>query len=123
LEEIPLVSVEILEDGDGAVGFFARNFQELDAIGLHKAVVSPEVVGMEKQEDTTTSLIADLLELSGSVGLREEQAGAARAGGSNNDPAFPAGEKGIFDQAETEDIGEEGEGFVVIADEESDMSQ
>jgi len=43
LEEIPLVPVEVFEDGGGAVGFLAGSFEETDAAGLVSFVIAPEV--------------------------------------------------------------------------------
>lgn len=59
LEKVPLVAVEVFEDGDGAIGLFARSFKEADARGLAGFVIAPEVVGMGKEEDAASGLIAD----------------------------------------------------------------
>ena len=61
LKEIPFVAVEVVEDGDDAVGFVARDFEEFDVVGLHAAVVAVEVVGVEEEEDTAAGLVADLV--------------------------------------------------------------
>jgi hypothetical protein len=59
LEKVPLVAVEVFEDGDGVIGLFARSFKEADARGLVGFVIAPEVVGMGKEEDAASGLIAD----------------------------------------------------------------
>jgi hypothetical protein len=74
LKEIPLVAVEIFEDGDGAVGLLARSFEELHAGCLHEAIVTPKMIGVKKKEDAAGGLIANLLELVWSVGLGEKEA-------------------------------------------------
>jgi hypothetical protein len=61
LKEIPLVAVEIFEDGNGAVGFLTRSFEEVYAGGLHEAIVAPEMIGVKEEEDAAGGLIADLL--------------------------------------------------------------
>ena len=76
-EEIPLVAVEVFEDGDGAVGFLAGRFEESDAAGLVGLVIAPEVVGVEEEEHTATGLIADGEGLLGIVGFGEKKRGAA----------------------------------------------
>ena len=78
---------------------------------------------MEKKEDAATGLIADLLDLLGGVRLCEEQTCAARAGRSDNEPAFGDGEGRIFDDAEDEGFCKEGQRFLVIANQQCDVSQ
>jgi hypothetical protein len=123
LEEIPLVAVEVFEDGDGGVGFLARLFEEFYVGSLHEAIVPPEIVGVKKEEYAIAGLLADLLELLGRIRLGEEQACAPRAGGSNDDPAFAGGKGSVFDETETEGIGEKGQGFVIIANEQGYMGK
>ena len=123
LEEIPLVAVEVFEDGDRSIGFLAGRLEKLNVGGLHEAVIAPEIVGMEKEEDAITCLVADVLELLGRGGLGEEKAGAAGARGSEDKPALTCGEGRIFHDAETKCFCEEGQGFVVIADKESNVSK
>jgi hypothetical protein len=64
-EKVPLVAVEIFEDGDGAKGLFARSFKEADAAGLVGFVIAPEIVGVEKEEDAASGLIAEVRDCSG----------------------------------------------------------
>ncbi len=72
LQEIPLVAIEVFEDGDGAVSLLARSFEEADAAGLIGLVVAPEVVGVEEEKDAATGLIADGEGLLRRVGFGEE---------------------------------------------------
>ena len=52
-----------------------------------------------------------------------EQEGRARGvGRSNEEPTLRIGERRVFKDVEAEGFGEEGEGFVVVADEEGDVS-
>jgi hypothetical protein len=121
LQEVPPVAVEIFEDGNGAVGFLAGTFQEADAAGLIGVVVSPEIVGVEEQKDTAAGLIADGAGLFGSGGFGEEQGGAARVWRGDEEPAFVVRQGGIFEELEAKLMGEEGEGFVVVADDQREM--
>lgn len=123
LKKVPLVAVEILEDGDGAVGLLARRFEEFDIGGEHEAVVTPEIVGVKEEENAAGGLFAHLLELFGSGGLGEEKAGGLRTGWSDKKPAFVRRKRRVFYDAETEGFREEHECFVVIADEECDVSE
>lgn len=122
MKEIPLVAVEVLEDGDDAVAFVARDFEEFDVVGLHAAVVAVEVVGVEEEEDTAAGLVADLVRLFRSGGLGEQEGRARGVGRSNEEPTLRIGERRVFKDVEAEGFGEEGEGFVVVADEEGDVS-
>jgi hypothetical protein len=65
-EQIPLVAVKVFEDGDGAVGFDARRFQEADSVGGHGGVVALEIDGVKKKKDATAGLVADASGLFGS---------------------------------------------------------
>jgi hypothetical protein len=123
LKKVPLVAVQIFKDGDSAVGFLAGGFEEFDAAGLHKAIVTPEIVGVKEQEDTATCLIAYQLELFWRVGPGEKQACPARRRRSNDDPTLPEGQGRILHNAKAERLGEKGEGFVVLADEQSDVNK
>ncbi len=86
-------------------------------------MVSPEIVAVKKKENSACALVAHLLQLFGCVGLRKEEAGSARSGRSHDKPSFVGGEWRVFDHAEAQRFGEEGEGFVVVADEEGDVSE
>jgi hypothetical protein len=50
LQEVPAVPIEILEDGDGAVGFLARQLAERDAAGAERVIIAPEVVGVQEEQ-------------------------------------------------------------------------
>src|SRR5208283_389217 len=105
------------------VGFLAGGFEKLHVRGLHKAIVSPEIVGVEKEKHAAAGLVADLKELRGVSGLRKQKTGAARARWRDNQPALAERERRIFHDAKAEAFREEEQGLVVIADEESDMSE
>jgi hypothetical protein len=117
-EEIPLIAVEVFEDGDGAVGFLARGFEETDAAGLVSLVIAPEVVGVEEEKDAAAGLIANGEGLFRSVGFSKEKSCAAGIGRSNEEPAFVVGKGSVLEQAEAEFLRVELESFVVVADNE-----
>ena len=100
MQEIPLVTVEVFEDGDGAVGFLAGRFEEADAAGLVSFVIAPEVVGMEEEEDSTAGLVADGEGLLGCVGFGEEKSGAAGIRWGDEEPAFVTGERSVLEEVE-----------------------
>src|SRR5438270_8633146 len=57
LQQIPLIAVEVFENGDGAVRFFPRRFAKFDAARCHLTIITPEIIGVYKQKDTSTGLI------------------------------------------------------------------
>lgn len=59
LEKVPLVAVEVFEDGDGAIDLSARSFKEADAAALVGFLIAPKIVGMGKEQDAAPDLIAD----------------------------------------------------------------
>lgn len=59
LEQIPEISIQILEDGYCAVGFRFRLSHELDSVCNHVVVVSPEIVSVEEKKDPATRLSAN----------------------------------------------------------------
>jgi hypothetical protein len=77
LEQIPLVTVEVLEDGDGSVGLLPWSFKEADAAGLVGLVIAPEVVGVEEEKNAAAGLVADGVGLVRGVSFSEEESGAA----------------------------------------------
>jgi len=119
LEEIPLVAVEVFEDGDDAVGFLAGRFEETDAAGLVGLVIAPEVVGVEEEEHAATGLIADGEGLLGSGGFGEEKSGAAGIGGSDEEPALFVGERRVLKKMEAQFLGEELQRFVIVPHQQS----
>jgi hypothetical protein len=63
LREIPLVAVGVGEHHRAAVRFLARLLGKPDAARLHTAVVVPEIVGVQEQEDAPPGLIPDVGQL------------------------------------------------------------
>src|SRR5688500_10947895 len=59
LHEVPQVSVKILEDRHRSVRLTLRLSDELDALGDHRLVVPPEIVGAKEQEDAPSRLATD----------------------------------------------------------------
>src|ERR1700756_1577621 len=69
LDQIPEVAIEVGEDCDGSVHFFFGVADELYVARLECAVVTPEVVGVEEEENTASGLVADAAGLLGRCGL------------------------------------------------------
>jgi len=78
---------------------------------------------VKKQKNAPARLIADLLELFGCAGSREQQTCAAGAGRSNDKPSLVCGKGGVFDDAKTESIGEKRQSLVVFAAEKGDVGE
>jgi len=123
LDQVPEISIQIFADGDGAVGLIFGLADEFDLVRAEGAVVAPEVVGVKEEEDAASRLVADAGGLLGCGGAGEEEIGSRRAGGSDEDPAFAGAHVGVFEEAEAEDVGVIGDGFVVVADDEGDVGE
>ena len=123
LQKVPLVAVEVFEDGDDAIGFVSRGLEKFDIVGLHLTVVAPEIIGVQKQENTSASLIADGLRLLGCSGLSEQETGAVGVWRPDNQPALVIGKRCVFNEAEAEGLREEGESLIVVVHEECDVSE
>ncbi len=97
LEEIPLVAVEVFEDGDGAVGFLAWGLEETDAAGLIGVVIAPEVVGVKEAEDAAAGLVADGEGIARESPASAEERGRRRGNreGSYEEPAFACRGSGV----------------------------
>jgi hypothetical protein len=76
---------------------------------------------MEKEEDTAAGLMADEPLLFGSGGSGEKEARFEGTGRSDKDPAL-AVDGGVLDKLEAEDAAIPVDGFVVVADDEGDIS-
>ena len=123
LNEIPSIAVQILEYGDGAVGGLFGLAKELDASLNQRGVISLKVVGSKEQENAAASLVADERLLMGSGGSGEKQRRRSIALGPNDDPPFVLLRLVcIFNQLEPQLVDVEIDGFVVVADHKSDMS-
>ena len=119
MNEVPFVAVKVFKDGDCAVGFLARRFEETDATGLIRVIVAPEIVGVQKEKDASAGLVADGEGLFRDSGLGEKERSSTGIGGSDQEPALVAGERGVLEAVEAEFLREEFEGLVVIADDKS----
>lgn len=59
LQQIPQVSIQILEHRDHPVRLFLRLADESDSLRDHLVIVSPEIVGVEEEEHSPACLIPD----------------------------------------------------------------
>jgi hypothetical protein len=90
LNQVPEVAVEVLEDCHGAVGVGGGRADEAHAPRAEGAIVAPEVVRLEEQENAPARLVADegLLLRRGGAGKEEGDAAGAGAGRGDEHPAF-----------------------------------
>src|SRR5688500_19873776 len=88
LQQIPEVAVQVLEHRHRTVRFDLRLAAELHADRDHAVVVTPEVVGIEKEEDATAGLVADRVFLLRVRRSREQQRWPTRARRRNAHPAL-----------------------------------
>lgn len=122
LQQVPAISVEVFEDSDSAVGFFAWSGGEFYSAFLYRLVVPPEVVGMQEEKDASTGLVPDSGSLFRRSSARQQKRCAVRMRRCYQNPAFPVLELSIFNQYKPKNTGEVGQGFVIIANYESDIA-
>ncbi len=122
LHEVPFVPVEVHEHGNCAEGAFARFSEEFHAAGFHGCVVAVKIISMEIQKDAVAGLVADTRFLDRRGGHGEEQLGFLAAGRRDQNPPSPAVHGSVFDDAKPETIFIKIEGRVVIAYDNSDIS-
>src|SRR6202012_512996 len=101
-DQIPPIAVKILEHDDGAVFLVARLFDEPDAMRSHRAMIAPEIVGVDEQKNASTGLITDAAGLHFVDGLGKQQRRAAVSGGSDDDPAFTRAARLVFDEVKSQ---------------------
>ena len=87
--QIPAVAKDIAEDGNRAIGFYARGFFEFHACCIQSRMIAIKVVRVQKQPDPPGTLIADGRALGAVARLREDKSGAAPLR-RYADPAFVA---------------------------------
>ena len=77
---------------------------------------------MQKQENASARLVADAAFLFRAGRACQQQAGAARSRRPHQHPPLAATQGCVFDEVKSEGIGVVGDGFVVISDDDGDMS-
>ena len=72
LDQIPGIPIEVLKDGYRPIGLTHLFANELDASTLVSRVIPLKIVGIKKQKDTATGLIADVCDLLIAGRLRQQ---------------------------------------------------
>lgn len=90
-------------------------------MAFHIGIVAVKIVGVQEKKNAPAGLIPDGGFLLGRIRFGEQEGGfpSTRA---DKDPAFVI-LRGIFDQVKLQDLCEEIDGFVIIADEKSDVGK
>src|SRR5258706_4905906 len=123
LQQVPQVPVQVFENSNGAVKLALGFPHESNPARDEVLIVSPEVVGIEKQKDSTTGLVAYEWFLFGRRGSREQQARTVGSRGCDHDPAFVLFRLvGILDQPEVQLLRIKVNGLVVVANDERYMN-
>src|SRR3546814_7767072 len=111
---IPTIAIKVLEHGHRAIGLVAGLADELHASGDKAIVVSPEVVGLQEQEDTAASLIADEDRLLRRRCAGEKQRCSRAACRRDNDPTLVLlGACGVLKEFKAEHADVEGNCIIV----------
>ena len=123
MNQIPEITVQVLEYGDNTIACGSWRSDEGDAFGCHRVIVAPKIVGGQKECHAAACLVADELLLIGVGRTGEEKCGAAGSGRRDQDPAFVLLRLiGVFDEREAERLRKESDRFVVVPNNERDMN-
>ncbi len=94
----------------------------MHALGFHLLVVTPKVIGLQKQENSSTGLIPYRLLLLWADRLRQQEICSVTVRRRNLHPAFASAEMRILDQIKAELLSIERDGLVVIVDKQRDIA-
>ena len=120
MEQIPFVAIEITENRHRSVVFAAGFLKKLDSSPKKRGVIPGKIIGVQKQKNPATGLVADCGEFG--VVLRPGQHEAAatrcdvRARRRHEDPTLARGERSILNQAKAQHAYVVSNRLVVIAD-------
>ena len=98
-----------------------RLLQEADPGGPHPLVITCEVLRVQEETDPAARLRPDARELGLVLGAREQQPRARGATRPHDDPAGAVAPVRVLHRLESEGAGVEGEGLVVVADDQRDQ--
>lgn len=59
LQQVPQISIQILEHSDHPIRLLFRLADELDSLRYHLVVIAPEIVGVEEEKYPAACLIPD----------------------------------------------------------------
>jgi hypothetical protein len=120
LEKIPKIAIEVFEDGYDAVWFFLWVTNEGDTLGPIGVVVAPEVIGVQEEQHSATSLITDARLLMLRRGASQQKTGLGCARRRHDHPAFALlGNRRVFDENKAENTNVEVEGLLVLSNNDS----
>ena len=88
LKKIPVISIRVRKDRDGAINLMARFFQKAHAARKHRLVVTTEIVGMQEKPDTAAGLVADGKTLRFAIHLGKQEGTAIGPLRLHHQPAF-----------------------------------
>jgi len=124
LEQVPAIAVKVLEHRDLAIGLVGGRADEAYTGCGEGGEVAFEIIGGEEQEDPPRRLVADRRFLFGCDRASEEEGSSVlrRAGRADRHPALVLlGLVCVLDQREAELADVEGEGLVIVSDDQGDV--
>jgi hypothetical protein len=113
-------------NSDPAIGFGARLGEELHTPGRHPGVGGTEILDLQEETHAAGRLLADHGRLISPIRPREQQAGL-RIWRPDHHPPLGAPVvglgRGVLHELEPQDVNEEADGRVVVADEDGDEAK
>jgi len=120
LEQIPFVAIEITKNRHRSVVFVAGFLEKLDSSPKKRGVIPGKIIGVQKQKNPATGLVADCGEFGVVLRPGQHEAAATRCGARarrrHEDPTLARGERSILNQAKAQHAYVVSNRLVVVAD-------
>jgi len=125
-EKVPFVAGDVEEHSDAAVGFGARCREKLHTSGCYPRVCSVEILDVKEETNAASGLPSDESGLIFPVSPREQQAGLRTWRADYYPPLgtpVVCQRRGVLHELEAQDVYEEADSGVVLADHDSDKAE
>jgi len=123
-DQIPKITVEVFKNSDDSVCFLAGRPHNADILPEQVLVIPFEIVGVKKQKNAASGLVADAAFLLCANCFGQQQATPIVCSfGPDEYPTLGIAEPCIFNEIEMELSGVERNGFIVISDYQCNVSE
>lgn len=114
LDQVPAIAPQILENDYAAIWLLPRRFHEAHAAVPKTMIIAVKIGRLEKQENSSATLIADRRLLPRSYGTRQQEARWRAARRSDFYPALRTRQMFIRYQFKAKPVDEIGDGTIVV---------
>ncbi len=118
-DQVPFVAKDIPEHHDFSIGLQARFFQKFNPGLFELSIVTVKTIGFQDEKNPSACMIANGRRLVGRISISEKQTCFVTSRWCDDDPALGGGKGCVFDKSESELAHIEGDGFIIIWNEQS----